>query len=175
MIHFNLLISLIIILSCSSIIKAYNNKICWQECTDLGVVKRFEADGCIRRKTPNGKEPRFRCDGVKGPPCIVKPGGSAIVTTELATDKVLKKTTQKAFWESSWGVDFPFVGIDNNVCNYITNNMNCTSNTPLEKQIIVFPVNINKMYPTGKFNVRWEIYNNEDYIACYRFIIKIVK
>jgi hypothetical protein len=50
-------------------------------------VLSVSVDGCRRRRPQGGREPRFRCDGMDGPPCTMKRGDTVYLHIDFNTGK----------------------------------------------------------------------------------------
>ncbi|XP_040568217.1 uncharacterized protein [Lepeophtheirus salmonis] len=154
-------------------------KICWKECTEMGIISSADIDGCHRRSGRDGRTPRFRCKGIDGPPCTVIRGETVHLNLEFRPNRVLKNVTQAAYWESSFGMDIPWAGLATNACTFMVNNEGCKEGDQMAYQSFSYPIFINEMYPPGTYNLRWEFTSRnekgmEDSLSCFRYVIRIV-
>lgn len=138
-------------------------KICWKPCTegDTSIV-HVDIDGCRRRTGRNGQPPRFRCDGVEGPPCIVKRGDTVTLNVDYE-DKSVQAATQEVYWMGP--ITIPWIGMDNNATKHFT------------RDGLRFPLKIMEAYPPGNYHLKWMFKNPdnlEELIGCFKYQIKIL-
>merc|ERR1712107_369395 len=163
------------------ILVTVQGKICWKSCSDdPGMIQSFNIDGCRRRRGQPGRgQPKFRCDGNKGPPCTVKRGDRVYLDVDFGSDFPMRNMKQEAFWLTSLGFQLPWVGLDKTGCTYMKNNCTAATVGPNEVQPFSYPIQIMNAYPVGKYNLKWtftERHENgtQSQIGCTYFTIRIL-
>lgn len=68
--------------------------------SDDGTVSSANVIGCRRRTGRNGRTPRFRCDGTRGPPCTVKRGDTVYLDVDFTAGEVSGKEFTKSSFRS---------------------------------------------------------------------------
>jgi len=155
--------------------QVYQSKICWKECASDNIIKSVDVIGCKRRSTFPHKQ-NFRCDGTTGPPCFVARGET--VHLDVTWDNPgVSNMTQSAVWVT-W-IDMPFVGLDTEGCPYLDGGQGCMINADPRESQFYFPIEIQNMFPTGLYDLKWKFWERMDdgqekEIGCFLFTIKII-
>merc|ERR1712228_883794 len=149
-------------------------KICWEECEANSVVQTTDIIGCHRRSTYPDQD--FRCDGSDGPPCTVERGDTVLLNVTWANPGI-KNMTQSTVWVT-W-MELPWVGMETEGCGYLDQGTGCRQNSQARLSSFEFPIYIQEIYPTGKYDLKWKFWERtetgeEKEVACFLFTIKIV-
>jgi len=70
-------------------------------------------------------------------------------------DFAIKDLKQEAFWLTNFGFQLPWAGMDTDGCKYLQHNCTATSIPEDQVQKFSYPIGIKKMYPIGKYNLKW--------------------
>ena len=157
----------------AAFLAAASAKICWEECaceciwrtlllllllfsiTSLltffpaasGRVFSADVDGCRRRPGRNGRAPRFRCEGVRGPPCFLRRGDKAILRLRFETDLGLSEVTHEAFWVMGTGFMLPWAGMDTDGCKFT--DRPCGDKGGTRRNVtLTYPMDVLDVYPS---------------------------
>jgi len=88
--------------------------------------------------------------------------------------------TQSTVWVTgTWGVELPWVGMETEVCPYLDGGSGCRADSPARTSGLHFPIFIQEIYPTGRYDLKWKFWEREDNgsqteLACFLFTINII-
>ncbi len=84
-----------------------------------GRVFSADVSGCRRRGPgPDGRVPRFRCQGTRGPPCFLRGGDTAELSVRFETELPLSGVVHEAYWVTGAFL-LPWAGMDTDACKYL--------------------------------------------------------
>ncbi|XP_023321795.1 uncharacterized protein LOC111696425 [Eurytemora carolleeae] len=150
-------------------------KLCWEECTDLGVVQNVDIHGC-RRRSSYPLQQDFKCNGRTGPPCTTLRGDTVYLDLHWK-DEGHQNITQNVVWQSGF-FDLPWVGMETEICKYTNGGQGCPGSGENGVSNVQFPIQILDMYPAGKYNLKWEILDRTSEgsktLACFLITVKIM-
>jgi len=139
------------------------------------MIESADIVGCKRRSTFPFKQD-FRCEGTKGPPCFVQRGDTVLLDV-VWNNPGVANMTQSTVWVT-W-IEMPWVGMDTEACPFLDGGKGCRANAVPATSKFEFPIYIQDMYPTGKYDLKWKFFERldngeEKELACFLFTIKII-
>jgi len=151
------------------------SKICWRLCDESDKTQNFiqslDISGCHRRSSYPEYED-FWCEGETGPPCTGLTGDTLSIEIELKNPGFTNLTQSATYLATSF-LSFPWVGMDTNGCNYLDGGHGCMDPKP-RKSSYSMPVRLENYYPPGKYDIRYQLYEAQEEVACALFTLRIV-
>ena len=137
-------------------------------------IESVDIEGCRRRTSTSSRRTwRFRCSGMEGPPCTLKRGDTVqLRVTFRSGSHPLTSVSQSAHWVTNFGMELPWAGLDTNLCPYMSNS--CNGQVQSGQTSMAYDIHINRLYPAGYYNLKWQFQANNNPMVCFRFAIRIV-